>query len=346
MISNIKLFKQLFIGGYLFLVTASSFFIIQIQDADELLILYTVPIIISVLYFRARIYLFLATFLALAGMVNAIYLDSDFLQVLETIIAIYFSTILASETIYKLNRRRIEAERKLRQMGKSKDKFFSLIAHDIKSPFSAFLGYTKILVNESESLDQEETKKIYRSLDKTAKNIYKLLENLLEWSRIQAGRIENQPDNLNLKFVSASAIDLFKPMALQKEVKLFNRVNKDTEVYFDENILNTALRNLISNSLKFTDAGGKISLEANETPRKVFLKVLDTGRGMSEDEIEKLFAMETVHSKEGTEGEKGSGFGLLITRELLEIGGAKIKIKSSPGKGSEFCIELPKKSAM
>jgi|GEM_PF-5911900 len=342
MISNIRMFKQLYIAGFIFLVALSSFFIIQVKEADELLILYTVPIIISVLYFRIRVYLILSLYLAAAAIFNAYHVSVDFIKALETIIAVFFSTVLASETIYKLNIRRIEAEKQLLKTSQGKERFFSLIAHDIKSPFSAFLGYTKILVNEGETLDQQETIRIYRSLDRTAKKIYKLLESLLEWSKIQAGRIENNPDILNLRVECATAIDLFKPAALQKEVKLINRVDKGIEIYFDEKILNTSLRNLISNSLKFTESGGTISLWSENKGKKVILFVKDTGIGMSKEQIEHLFTMESIESKDGTGGEKGSGFGLLLTRELLTIGGGKIGIKSNPGNGTEFSIELPK----
>ncbi|GJQ62504.1 MAG: hypothetical protein SCALA702_15570 [Melioribacteraceae bacterium] len=343
MVSNIRLFKQLYVAGYIFLVTIASFIIIQIQDAGELLILFTVPIIISVLYFRIRIYLLLSVYLAAAGFVNSWLLGTDLIDAFELIAVIAFSTILASETIYKLNIRRLEAERQLRRMSHNKDRFFSLIAHDIKSPFSAFLGYTKILVNEWESLEQDETVRIYRSLDRTAKKIYKLLESLLEWSKIQAGRIENKPDLLNLKAECSAAIDIFRASANQKEVKLTNRVDKEIEVYFDEKILNTSLRNLVSNALKFTGSHGSIILNAERKGNYIFLAVRDTGIGMNPEEVEKLFHPENLHSKQGTAGEKGSGMGLILTNELIKIGGGNLLVESSVGGGTTFKIRMSAK---
>lgn len=343
MVSNLRLFKQLYVAGFIFLVTISSFIIIQIQDAGELLILYTVPIIISVLYFKIRVYLPLALYLAAAGFFNAWMLGTDLVKAFEFIAVISFSTILASETIYKLNIRRLEAERQLRRINHNKDRFFSLIAHDIKSPFSAFLGYTKILVNEWESLEQDETVRIYRSLDRTAKKIYKLLESLLEWSKIQAGRIENKPDLLNLKAECAAAIDIFRASANQKEVKLTNRVNREIEVYFDEKILNTSMRNLISNALKFTDTGGSIILNAEQKGNYIILSVKDSGIGMNHSEVEKLFHPENLYSKDGTEGEKGSGLGLILTNELIKIGGGKLLVESKVNEGTTFSIRMPAK---
>ena len=230
----------------------------------------------------------------------------------------------------------------LQELNASKDKFFSIISHDLRSPFNVMLGYSQILDERFEELEQDRIKKDIKKLRKSAEGLYALLENLLTWSRIQRGAIEYDPEDLDLSDVADENIDLFAARAEQKEITLRSMIQMNEMVYADENMVNTVIRNLVSNALKFTPAGGRIELFTQQADDYVEVLVADTGTGIIEEDIPKLFRIDAQYTNVGTDGERGTGLGLSLCQDLVEKNGGEIWVESEQGKGTTFIFTLPK----
>ena len=230
----------------------------------------------------------------------------------------------------------------LQELNASKDKFFSIISHDLRSPFNVMLGYSQILDERFDALERERIQKDIKKLRKSAEGLYALLENLLTWSRIQRGAMEYYPEEIDLSDVADENIDLFAARAEQKEITLRSIIQMNEMVYADENMVNTVIRNLVSNALKFTPAGGRIELFAQPSGEYVEVSVDDTGTGIIEEDIPKLFRIDAQYTNLGTDGERGTGLGLSLCQDLVEKNGGEIWIESEQGKGSTFKFTLPK----
>ena len=223
-----------------------------------------------------------------------------------------------------------------------KDKFFSIIAHDLRSPFNVFLGLTRIMVEDLPSLKLDEIQKIALTLRNSASNLYRLLENLLAWATIKQGIIPFNPEILHLLSVVEESITTVIEPASNKGIELTFDIPAGLEVYADSNILHTVLRNLISNALKFTHKGGKICVSAKIKGDKcVEISIKDSGIGMSSTMIDSLFQLDVQSGRSGTEGEPTTGLGLILCEEFIEKHGGKIRIESEEGKGSVFSFTLP-----
>ncbi|GJQ63057.1 MAG: hypothetical protein SCALA702_21100 [Melioribacteraceae bacterium] len=229
----------------------------------------------------------------------------------------------------------------LKNLNANKDKFFSIIAHDLKSPFSALLGYSDFLVEDFDELSEEEIREYSQNINTVAKNVYELLENLLEWSRIQTGRRKFHPEKVLLHDSAAKVIELFRDTALNKSITLSAEIDEETEVYADMNMLFTVLRNLVSNAIKFTPDGGKVTIKSKTIGNHVNISVADTGVGIRKADIEKLFKITTSYSTVGTAQETGTGLGLILCKELVEKNEGTISVSSEEGKGSQFTFTLP-----
>ncbi|MDQ1267031.1 MAG: two-component system, sensor histidine kinase and response regulator [Bacteroidota bacterium] len=249
-----------------------------------------------------------------------------------------------AKQIEKLNIELSDSESKLKELNKNKDKFFSIIAHDLKNPFSGFLNLSDMLVKDLDSLSIDELRELTGSLNISAQNLYKLLENLLQWSRLQRGVSEFNPDNFSLQYIADMNIQLVATNANQKAIVIENAVEDDLYAYCDINMVNTVVRNLLTNACKFTGDGGKIVVGANDyDERFMMMKVCDNGIGMNEETISKLFRIDQHVTTLGTANEGGTGLGLILCKELVEKNGGSIWIESEPGKGSCFYFTLPKK---
>lgn len=235
-------------------------------------------------------------------------------------------------------------EIKLVELNSTKDKFFSIIAHDIKSPFTGILGFSEILKNEVLELDRETIADYARIINSSATQTYRLVENLLEWASIQQGKIQFKPILCQLKPIVQELIDLEMEKSKQKGIDLICNIPEDLQVYADPNILKTILRNLISNGLKFTNRNGKVEVETEMGETEVRISVKDNGMGISRQNIEFLFDMGAGNTTPGTENEKGTGLGLHLCKEFVEMNGGKIWVESEEGKGSVFAFSLPKNS--
>lgn len=243
-----------------------------------------------------------------------------------------------------LNEKLRKSEKQLKEINDSKDKFFSIIAHDLKGPFSGFLGLSELIAEEHEHLDKEAIAEMSVSLHKGAKQLFNLLENLLEWSRIQRGTIHFEPSNIRLSKSVNSNIELISNNSERKNIIIMNKVDVNFMVFADYNMLNTIFRNLLSNAVKFTDKDGVIRIIAspkNDGEQFIEVAVIDNGVGMDLDTSNKIFQMDSKHSTLGTENERGTGLGLLLCKELVEKQGGKIWVESQVGVGSKFKFTIP-----
>lgn len=230
----------------------------------------------------------------------------------------------------------------LKELIASKDKFFSIIAHDLKSPFNALIGYSEMIAQEHKEMAADELGVFAENMYFVAKKTYNLLENLLEWSRVQTGRMSFNPEPIALFQVAQQVVDIFVVNAKKKGIVLRNRISPEFEVIADSNMIFTVMRNLTSNAIKFTSEGDEVTITAVDEGMFIKCSVKDTGLGISEEDQQKLFRIDIHHSEIGTDQEKGTGLGLLLCKELIEKNGGTIWVESAPGKGSEFFFSIPK----
>ncbi|MBN2486126.1 MAG: hypothetical protein JXB34_09150 [Bacteroidales bacterium] len=230
----------------------------------------------------------------------------------------------------------------LHEVNATKDKFFSIIAHDIKNPFNTILGFTDLLKVKYDDWTDEKRKQMIDIVSESAENIFALLENLLQWSRSQRGIIEFHPEKIALKKLIENVITIICQGASEKNIQIVTRLESEQiEAYADRHMLDTMLRNLISNAIKFTNNGGEIVITAQTKGDSVEISVADNGVGMSKDSIAKLFRIDSSFSSPGTNKEKGTGLGLILVNEFVSQHNGSIHVDSETGKGSTFTIRLP-----
>jgi PAS domain S-box-containing protein len=243
--------------------------------------------------------------------------------------------------------KQIEEELKLKndlliKANAEKEKFFSIIAHDLRNPFNGFLGLTKIMAEELSDLTMDEIKEIAISMRNSASNLFRLLENLLLWSRIQQGLIPFNPEVVQLLPIINEIMAIVVEPAKKKEIEITYNIPDDIEVFADCNILNTVILNIVSNAVKFTHKGGKITISAQALyDGSVEISVMDTGIGMSPEMVENLFRFDVSTNRIGTEGEPSTGLGLLLCKEFMVKHGGTIYVKSEEGKSSTFYLTIP-----
>lgn len=223
-----------------------------------------------------------------------------------------------------------------------KDKFFSIIAHDLRSPFSSFLGITQMFVENLPSMEREDLQELAESMEKSASNLYGLLENLLEWAKMQRGLIPFNPVVVPLFSSVSKSMEILVESIKNKEIEITYDIPIDIRVIADTNMLQTVIRNFASNAVKFTPRGGKIGLSAKVSGNNfVEISVKDSGIGMSSAILNNLFQLNTQINRKGTDGEPSSGLGLLLCKEFIEKHGGKMWVESEEGKGSTFYFTIP-----
>jgi PAS domain S-box-containing protein len=229
----------------------------------------------------------------------------------------------------------------LQTINAEKDKFFSIIAHDLKGPLSAFLGATQILSDEIHNMSLEEIKEITINMKDSASNLYGLLENLLEWSRLKRGLMDFNPDRIKIKRLITQSIEVLKESARKKNISVRFLLSEDMEIFADLHMLETVVRNLVSNAIKFTPVGGEVIISASKTDNQyIEINVIDSGIGMSPEIKSKLFGISEKISRQGTEGEPSTGLGLLLCKEFIEKHNGRIYVESIEGKGSRFSFTI------
>lgn len=236
---------------------------------------------------------------------------------------------------------RKSAEEELKLINAQKDKFFSIIAHDLKSPFHGILGYAELLAEDYKNLSEDERITFINDIYDISKSTFRFLENLLEWSRIQTGRIEFEPQAIDLNKEIFEIFNILFAFAMQKKISLQNNVKPGMSVFADENMLNLILRNLLSNAIKFTEENGKVIITSSNNGNFIEISVVDNGIGISTDNLAKLFRIDTQYTSKGTKNEEGTGLGLLLCKEMIEINKGTIRVQSEIGKGTSFIFTLP-----
>ena len=244
--------------------------------------------------------------------------------------------------LVELNLKLEESEEELKKLNASKDKFFSIISHDLKTPVSAMMSYSEILNDEYDSLGKDEILDFIGSLKEVSANLFELLEGLLNWSRVQTGRMEYSPEVINLSDIIYNLNRMYKQSAQNKNIKLTTSIDGTGMVYADDNMINTVLRNLISNAIKFTNENGEVKVMLNDKDNHVLVSVVDDGIGIKDDDLHKLFRIDVHHTTTGTANEAGTGLGLILCKELVEKNGGIINVKSDVGTGTTFYFTLPK----
>jgi signal transduction histidine kinase len=244
----------------------------------------------------------------------------------------------------EISRKNAEIEKNaevLKQINNEKDKFFSIIAHDLKSPFNSIMGFSELLNISYDDYTDEEKRDFAKNIFQSSYGAFRLLENLLEWARIQTNRTEFKPETINLKNLINEIIQIHFLSAHNKNINLINNVTQNFLVYSDKNMASTIIRNLISNAIKFTNIGGEIIISAKLNANDTEVAISDNGMGIPEKVLPLLFRIDEDVKTIGTQGETGTGIGLILCKEFVERNSGKIWVKSKVDKGSTFFFTLP-----
>ncbi|MCK6603616.1 MAG: PAS domain S-box protein [Ignavibacteriaceae bacterium] len=242
--------------------------------------------------------------------------------------------------INDLTERKIK-ENEIKALSGQKDRLLSIIAHDLKTPFHHIMGYSEVLTEEFDTLDEAEKKRIMQLLRKTADVTYGLLEHLLDWGRIQMKRISFEPAEISLHKILKEISSDLNDMNSRKNITITTKLDKPVFLVADRYMLSTILRNLISNAVKFSFPGSEVVVSAVKEHDSILISVKDSGTGISEEDLPRLFSLDDQCRSTGTEGEKGTGLGLILAKEFTEKHGGSIEVKSTPGLGSTFTVKLP-----
>ncbi len=229
----------------------------------------------------------------------------------------------------------------LQNLNATKDKFFSIISHDLKGPLNSFTSFSRMLIDHTDSLTREEIQMLAREINNNLKNLFTLLENLLEWSRSQTGNIEFRPEPFDLRELLVQNRDLLKAQAANKGITIRYDEGEPCITNAHKHSVNTVIRNLISNAIKFTPSSGAITLSIRRETGDFVVSIADTGVGMSPETLKKLFRIDTKYTTQGTANEKGTGLGLILCKDFIEKNGGSIGVESHEGKGSVFFFRLP-----
>jgi len=231
--------------------------------------------------------------------------------------------------------------KQLLQLNSDKNRFISILAHDLRSPFNNLLGLSEILIEDIRKLNTDEIEDIVNNINKSAKSSFNLLENILRWARAQQGKIPFDPQILSFTNNCKDAVEVLNPISKAKNITIDYSTGDHINVFADIDMLKTVLRNLVSNAIKFTNNGGTISITAKQIDSNITISVSDNGIGIAPDNLVKLFEMSEVITTKGTAKETGTGLGLLLCKEFVEKHGGKIWVESEVGKGSNFKFTMP-----
>jgi signal transduction histidine kinase len=257
------------------------------------------------------------------------------------ILYLYVSNRRSTRKLRIINQKVQEQNQQLQELNATKDKFFSIISHDLKGPLNSLTSFSGLLINHTDSLSKDEIQLLAKDLDKSVKNLFNLLENLLEWSRSQTGNIEFKQERFDVASLLELNKQLLETQAQTKNITIVNENTRTLPVNVHKHSVNTVIRNLISNAIKFTPQGGKIVLSAKSSNNSLQISIADNGVGMSKEIMAKLFRIDTKITTKGTSDEKGTGLGLILCKDFIEKNGGKIWVESEVGKGSVFHFTLP-----
>ena len=235
----------------------------------------------------------------------------------------------------------IESEARLNDLNATKDKFFSIIGHDLKNPFASIIGLSELQLLEIENENYEGVKEYAQMIHHSSQKAMELLTNLLLWARTQTGRYDYKPQRFNLNEAIDEEIDLLRDTAVLKSISVEFDRSSNIFLFADKAMMKLVIRNLLSNGVKFSHPGETIQVSAEQTDEEVIIHVADNGVGIDPERLEMLFKIENRYSRAGTNNEMGSGLGLLLCKEFIELHGGKIWAESEPGSGSIFSVSIP-----
>lgn len=273
---------------------------------------------------------------------NILFLIVALVVIIALLLLILYLVKRRSNRILESAKNEVQKQNiQLQELNQTKDKFFSIISHDLKGPLNSLTSFSRLLIDHTDSMSKEEIQLLARDLDKSVKNLFTLLENLLEWSRSQTGNIDFTGEVFNLKEILDLNKSLLESQAKNKKITIAIDGPAACLVKLHKQSINTVVRNLISNAIKFTNEGGNIRLGLKTTAEALSVSVADNGVGMNEEVLNMLFRLDKKHSTKGTANEKGTGLGLILCREFIEKNGGKLRVQSNPGTGSVFTFTFP-----
>lgn len=275
-----------------------------------------------------------------------VYLYVRYRQVKSTKEKLKLEAIIADRTkdLKNQNEELVVAKEKVEEAIKTKDRFFSILGHDLSSPFNALIGYSKLLVQNPQMFDEEKKTQIYKDILKTSENTHKLLRNLLDWSLSQTGKLRISKELIDFNLFLAEILPTLEATAKQKRISILVEITDDITIFADKAMIATILRNLVSNAIKFSNPKSNISISARMDNSFGYISITDHGVGMSEENVKNLFAIDKNNSTLGTNNEKGTGLGLVLCKEFATLNKGDIFVVSEPNKGSTFTLKLPSKA--
>lgn len=255
----------------------------------------------------------------------------------------YLDKIKLNKILAEKNQIIKESEHELRLLNASKNKFFSIIAHDLKNPLHSVMGYSMLLSSEYEKFTENERRKFAKDINQSTNNIFRLLQNLLEWTRSQTGQLSFEPLEVEFKKLLGNSVNVLYSVAQQKNISINFDYDEELRLFADPQMIETVLRNLINNAIKFTPENGEIAISAKGNGQKVEVKISDSGIGISDTDLQNLFRIDSKVKRKGTNNEEGSGLGLILCKEFVEKNNGIIWVESIPGSGSSFFFSIPAK---
>lgn len=263
--------------------------------------------------------------------------SEEILARLNNQLTIQFQAKELSKLVVSLEKKNEE----LTELNTMKNKFFTIIAHDVRNPFSGILGLSEILIEDFDSMEKEQIRKIVELINNSTNKCFKLLENLLQWAKSQLDSIAVTPSKNKLNSLIENIFEVYQLQAENKKISLTSQIPADTFYYADKNLVDSILRNLVNNAVKFTRENGNITIYSNVKDNMLFVSVKDTGMGMPPEIANNLFKIGTNVTRKGSNKEDGTGLGLLVCHEFVKKSGGTILVQSEEGKGSEFTFSLP-----
>jgi signal transduction histidine kinase len=264
-----------------------------------------------------------------------------FCMLLLTLIS-RFQIIRKNQALLEYKNQQINQKNaQLEELNSSKDKLFSIIAHDLRSPISSLMSLVEILNKDFDKFSREEIQSYVKDMEGASQATFKLLENLLEWASLQIRKIDINPQSHPIKSLVDSVVSVLKPIADNKHIRMEINLPHDMQIYADGHMTSTVIRNLVNNAVKFTPENGQIEIYAQQKDGRAHIQIKDTGVGIHPEVLPKIFRVEGTRSTRGTNGEKGNGLGLILCRELIEKNNGTIQVESEIGKGTSFTITLP-----
>lgn len=234
----------------------------------------------------------------------------------------------------------------LKEANITKEKFFSIIAHDLMNPFNVILSFSTLLVDYFERYSREDIKEMVGEIATSSQKLHDLLDNLLQWCMSQTDKLEYNPQLTNVNQLVSNCASLFKSNAQKKNITISEYLPVEQTAFFDEDMITTVIRNLLSNAIKFTKPGGNIKINCFSSDNHIEIEVIDDGVGMSKEDIDKLFKIDVKLSTTGTSGEEGTGLGIMLCKEFIEKNSGTFQVESKAGKGSRFSFRLPLKEGI